>query len=186
MNPQRARRVTTVVLETVIVVGMGIHSLLTYGGLHHQPLPVFSPPSAPMLQNMPGVVNPITTAVPPAPVSISKIVAEPKNIARGEDNEEKRELVGTFKLTFYTPSVDECDSDPWTTASGTRTTPGRTVGVDSKYWKFGTKFYVEGYGYVIAEDNGTMRGPNRLDVCVATKKIALTKGIQYRKVWVIK
>ncbi|MDP4126255.1 MAG: 3D domain-containing protein [Bacillota bacterium] len=106
-------------------------------------------------------------------------------VSRGSAPEKK--LIGEFKLSFYTPSPDETDDSPLITATGARVKPGITVAVDPRYWKMGTKFYIEGYGYVIAEDTGSMiKGPNVMDVCVETKDQAFKNGIQFRKVWVVK
>jgi 3D (Asp-Asp-Asp) domain-containing protein len=99
----------------------------------------------------------------------------------------QKELIGEFRLTFYSPSADETDNSPFITATGARVKPGITVAVDPRYWKLGTKFYIEGYGYVIADDTGSMiKGPRTMDVCVQTKGEALKNGIQYREVWVVK
>lgn len=99
----------------------------------------------------------------------------------------QKELVGEFKLTYYTPSSDETDNTPHITATGARVKPGITVAVDPRYYKLGTQFYIEGHGYVIAEDTGSkVKGPHAMDVSVATKDQAFKNGIQYRKVWIIK
>lgn len=98
----------------------------------------------------------------------------------------QKELVGEFKLTFYSPTTDQTDSTPNITASGAEVKPGVTVAVDPRYWKLGTKFYVEGYGYVVAEDTGSMiKGPRTMDVCVETRDQALKNGVQFRNVWVV-
>jgi len=111
-------------------------------------------------------------------------IEQSKQVSQGSTPE--KELVGEFKLTFYTPSPDETDDTPLITANGARVKPGITVAVDPRYWKLGTKFYIEGYGYVIAEDTGSkIKGPNTMDVCVETKDQALKNGIQFRNVWVV-
>lgn len=126
-------------------------------------------------------------------VDLEKLAAE-RNAQREQSKQEsrgstpeKKELIGEFKLTFYTPSPDETDDSPLITATGARVKPGITVAVDPRYWELGTKFYVEGYGYVIAEDTGSkIKGPRAMDVCVESKDEAFKNGIQYRKVWIVK
>jgi 3D (Asp-Asp-Asp) domain-containing protein len=100
---------------------------------------------------------------------------------------DQQELVGQFKLTFYNPTPDQTDNTPNITANGSQVKPGITVAVDPRYWEMGTKFYIEGYGYVVAEDTGSMiKGPRTMDVCVESKDQALKNGVQYRNVWVVK
>jgi 3D (Asp-Asp-Asp) domain-containing protein len=122
---------------------------------------------------------------------LNKKVPQPINTPIVENKtdsiEIEKELVGEFKLTFYTPSPDETDDSPHITATGATVKPGITVAVDPRYWKLGTKFYIEGYGYVVAEDTGSkINGPHAMDVSVETKDEAFKKGIQYRKVWIVK
>jgi len=62
----------------------------------------------------------------------------------------------------YTPTVEECDSDPFTTASGRRVRYG-IVAVDPKVIPLGTKLYVSGYGYAIAADTGGLIKGMRID-----------------------
>ena len=97
-----------------------------------------------------------------------------------------KELIGEFRLTFYNPSPDQTDDTPNITATGAQLKPGITVAVDPRYWEMGTKFYIEGYGYVVADDTGSkIKGPHTMDVCVETKDQALKNGVQYRNVWVV-
>lgn len=103
------------------------------------------------------------------------------------DRAPQKELIGEFKLTFYSPSPDETDDSPSITATGAQVKPGITVAVDPRHWEMGTKFYIEGYGYVIAEDTGSqIKGPHTMDVSVQTKDEAFKNGVQYRNVWVVK
>jgi 3D (Asp-Asp-Asp) domain-containing protein len=58
--------------------------------------------------------------------------------------------------------------------------------VDTKYWKFGTKFYIEGFGVVEAQDTGSaIKGRERMDVALLDKAKAYALGVEKRKVWVI-
>ena len=70
----------------------------------------------------------------------------------------------TFTATFY--AGDQKGLDPLLrTATGTTATAGRTIAVDPKVIPYGTKVYIEGYGYRIAEDCGGFRG-NHIDIFV--------------------
>jgi len=68
-----------------------------------------------------------------------------------------------MEATAYSPTVQETDSDPWTTASGMKSGHG-VVAVDPRVIALGSKLYVEGYGYAIAGDTGGAIKGNRIDV----------------------
>jgi 3D (Asp-Asp-Asp) domain-containing protein len=63
----------------------------------------------------------------------------------------------------YTPTVEECDSDPFTTASGLRVRFG-LVAVDPKVIKLGSRLWVSGYGYAIAADTGGLVKNMKIDL----------------------
>lgn len=94
-----------------------------------------------------------------------------------------RQYVGTFKASHYTPRCKGCTG---ITASGAPATPGVTIAVDTKHWPLGTKFFIEGYGYVTAQDTGgAIKGRNRIDICVSSQSEALRLGIKNVEVHVI-
>lgn len=76
---------------------------------------------------------------------------------------------GKYKKKFrmcassYTPTVEECDSDPFTTATGARVRYG-IVAVDPKVIKLGSKLWVSGYGYAIAADTGGLIKNSKIDL----------------------
>lgn len=93
----------------------------------------------------------------------------------------KLEYIGEFEGTAYTPSPEECSNNLGLTASGKPIVAGVSIAVDTKYWKLGTKFYIEGLGYVVAMDTGSaVKGKYRFDYAVFDKKFALKLG---RKDW---
>ena len=99
----------------------------------------------------------------------------------------KLEYVGEFEGTAYTPSVEECSNNLGYTASGKPIIAGVSIAVDNKYWKFGTKFYIEGLGYVVAMDTGNMvKGKNRFDYAVFDREYALKLGRKKWKVYLVK
>ena len=99
----------------------------------------------------------------------------------------KLEYIGEFEGTAYTPSVEECSNSLGYTASGKPIIAGVSVAVDTKYWKLGTKFYVEGLGYVVAMDTGSaVKGKYRFDYAVFDRSYALKLGRQKWKVYLVK
>ena len=89
----------------------------------------------------------------------------------------KLQYAGIWEMTAYNPTVAQCDSDPWTTASGARTNPGLTCAIDRRYWKFGDRFWVSGFGEVVAQDTGSkVLGQKRMDICMIDVKMARTLG----------
>ena len=96
----------------------------------------------------------------------------------------KLEYVGEFEGTAYTPSAEECGNNLGYTASGEPIIAGVSIAVDTKYWKLGTKFYIEGLGYVVAMDTGSaVKGRYRFDYAVFDKDFAYTLGRRDWKVY---
>lgn len=99
----------------------------------------------------------------------------------------KLEYVGEFEGTAYTPSVEECSNNLGYTASGKPIIAGVSIAVDNDYWEFGTKFYIEGLGYVVAMDTGNMvKGKYRFDYAVFDRDYALKLGRKKWKVYLVK
>lgn len=99
----------------------------------------------------------------------------------------KLEYIGEFEGTAYTPSVEECSNNLGYTASGKPIIAGVSIAVDTKYWKLGTKFYIEGLGYVVAMDTGNaVKGKYRFDYAVFDKEYAQKLGRRDWKVYLVK
>jgi 3D (Asp-Asp-Asp) domain-containing protein len=92
--------------------------------------------------------------------------------------------VYTMDSTAYSPTVEECDGDPWTTATGMKSGYG-VVAVDPHFIPYFTKLYVEGYGYAIAGDCGSAIQVNRLDVFFYRKEEAFRWGRRRVRVYVL-
>lgn len=60
-----------------------------------------------------------------------------------------------------------------------------TIAVDPKVIPYGTKLFVENYGFAIAADCGSAIKGDRIDVYFNTRKEAYTWGIKYVKVYVL-
>jgi len=98
----------------------------------------------------------------------------------------KLQYTGIWEMTAYNPTVAQCDSDPWTTASGARTNPGLTCAIDRRYWQFGDRFWVSGYGEVVAQDTGSkVLGQKRMDICMIDVRMARTLGRWQARVYKI-
>jgi 3D (Asp-Asp-Asp) domain-containing protein len=90
-----------------------------------------------------------TTTASTAQASVKKIVAKPTY----------KWL--TFTATFYAGDEPGMGNS---TAIGTRPKAGRTIAVDPDVIPYGTKVYIEGWGYRIAEDCGGAIQGNRIDI----------------------
>lgn len=92
---------------------------------------------------------------------------------------------GNWNVSTYTATAEECDSNPSITADSKLVTPGFTVAVDPRYWKYGTIFYFDGLGFGVAADcGGAIKGKNRADFLVASKQLAAALSGN-RHVWVV-
>ncbi len=64
------------------------------------------------------------------------------------------------------------------TSSGTKAKKG-TIAADIRYYPYGTKMVVPGYGKGVVADTGSaIKGPNRIDVFFKSRKEALRWGRQ--------
>ena len=55
-----------------------------------------------------------------------------------------------------------------------------TIAADTRYYTFGTRLYVPGYGYGVVEDRGSaIKGPTRLDLYFSSHSEALEWGRQH-------
>lgn len=115
----------------------------------------------------------------------AKRKAEEEAKKKAQENS-KGKLLGKFKISAYTPSPSE-NGGSTVTATG-RSLAGNEwsiVAVDPSYWRYGTKFYIEGVGYVSAQDcGGAIKGSNRFDLLVGYGQ-ADSWGIQYRNVYLV-
>jgi len=95
----------------------------------------------------------------------------------------------TMEATAYTANYSctgKKPDDPWfgITASGRRVEHG-IVAIDRSIIPFGTRLYVEGYGFAIAADvGGAIRG-NRIDLYMYSIEDALRFGRRQVSVWIL-
>ncbi|NTW71626.1 MAG: DUF348 domain-containing protein [Eubacteriaceae bacterium] len=133
---------------------------------------------------------------------VERIVLEEKTVAEPVDEIEE---VGTnvfiatsrgtvrFQNTMYVTATGYCScsictgaGDGTITASGTRTTAGRTIAASSRY-SFGTEFFIPGLSgrTFVVEDRGSAISGNKIDIYFATHAEALRFGRQTLKVYVL-
>lgn len=97
-----------------------------------------------------------------------------------------RRYIGKAKITAYTPSPSE-NGGYSVTATGMSLAGNeyKIVAADPSYWRYGTRFYIEGVGEVTMQDcGGAIKGSNRFDLLVPIGS-ANSWGIRYLDVWVI-
>lgn len=111
------------------------------------------------------------------------------NTTLDELHSEEYELIylGEFKLTAYCAELHPhiCGEGRGITASGTKATPGRTIGVDPSLIPYGTEVYIEGIGWRTAEDTGGAINEKHIDVLVDRHESALKLGVNSGGVWIL-
>ena len=118
---------------------------------------------------------------------VAKIVASGTassvTYSRGGDFSASRTI--RVKATAY--SAEECGSRA--TASGARATRNpsgySTIAVDPRVIPLGTKVYVEGYGYAIAQDTGGAIKGNIIDVFFDGNREMNAWGVKYVNVYIL-
>jgi len=101
-----------------------------------------------------------------------------------EPLEARKHLIGTFLLTWYTPSPSE-NGGGNLTALGDRLTDvvDYAIAVDPKVIKYNSKVYIDGVGWRVARDCGGAIKGNHIDVL---SWHIPSYGKCYRKVWGLK
>lgn len=105
--------------------------------------------------------------------------------------------LGNYKLTAYCACEICCDmyahnrpldenGNPIVyTASGTIAKEGRTIGTNPMVIPYGTKVYIEGQGFFVAEDTGAGIETNHIDIYMGSHEAALNSGLTRGDVWVL-
>lgn len=101
------------------------------------------------------------------------------------------EYAGTFYLTMYAATVEQCGNTLGITASGKKVTTNpecHTVAVDPKIIPLGTKLIIEGYDGIVFEATDTGGDIKNYWIDIFTDSESESKQFNptYAKVWVIK
>jgi 3D (Asp-Asp-Asp) domain-containing protein len=94
--------------------------------------------------------------------------------------------LGSFTLTAYTSgyeSTGKKPNDPFygVTSSGAPVQDGVTVAVDPRVIPIGSRVYIEGIGYRVAQDVGGAIKGNHIDVYISDLQTARTFGVKHGK-----
>lgn len=113
-----------------------------------------------------------------------------------QEKQEVKELLGEFTITYYCSCEKCCGS--WAnnrpvvdgqevvyTSSGAVAEAGITIAVDTSKIPFGTKLYIEGVGYRVAQDRGGAINGNRIDVYMDSHEEALEAGRHSAEVYIV-
>jgi 3D (Asp-Asp-Asp) domain-containing protein len=101
--------------------------------------------------------------------------------------DDSKVYLGRFKITHYCACTKCCGQNAkGITASGKHVEEGKTIAVDTKVIKMGSKVLIDGYGEYEAQDTGSAIKGNIIDVYVADHNQALQMGVQYKDVYLMK
>lgn len=117
----------------------------------------------------------------------SKLEYANSTIGDLKNSEYKLVYMGDFKLTHYCPGYhgEPCGTGNGLTATGTTVTAGRTIAVDPKVIPYGTRVYIEGYGWRTAEDCGGGVKGNHIDIAMGSHDEASSSGVKNGGVWIL-
>lgn len=122
-------------------------------------------------------------------LSDAKLMLEEANAMIDElkSDEYKLVYIGNYKLTHYCTEkrAHVCGTGTGLTATGTKVTAGRSIAVDPSVIPYGSKVYIEGYGWRIAEDCGGGVDGKHIDIAVDSHSHALKMGTKTGGVWLL-
>lgn len=119
----------------------------------------------------------------PAPRKATPVKTTPRQTTPAtEVPEAGMQSLGVFRITEYCPCTI-CNSGYTGTATGAPLVPGVTIAVDPRVIAYGTRVYIDGYGWRVAQDTGGGRG-NWIDILVSSHADAQSvEGNTKREVW---
>ncbi|MGI6685443.1 MAG: 3D domain-containing protein [Bacillota bacterium] len=108
------------------------------------------------------------------------IETKERKTANNISRHDTRKTPQIFEATAYCSCVKCCGKSDGITKSGVKVHQG-TLAVDPRVIPFGTKVYIEGMGWFVAEDTGNFSG-KRIDIYMETHEEALQFGRRKVKV----
>lgn len=104
-----------------------------------------------------------------------------------KNEEYKFVYLGNFKITHYCTEKYEhiCGNGDNRTATGTTVTPGTTIAVDPSVIPYGSKVYIDGYGWRSAQDCGGAVQGEHIDMAVSSHGEAMNLGVRNKGVWLL-
>lgn len=124
---------------------------------------------------------------------VNKVIEKGTKKQVVQDNKSQKEESYIKKLkmksTAYTAGPESTGKNPGdagygVTASGMKAKRG-VVAVDTSVIPFGTKLYIEGYGYAVAGDTGGAIKGNKIDVFVDSYREAMNWGVRTVDVYIL-
>lgn len=118
---------------------------------------------------------------------VTEIRVQPETVKTIEVVENSKTYLGKFKITHYCACTKCCGKNAQgITASGKRVEENKTIAVDPKVIALGSQVYIDGYGYMEAQDTGSAIKGNIIDVYIADHQEALNLGVVYKDVYLMK
>jgi len=111
--------------------------------------------------------------------------ANEENTQTTNDNEEPAGETFEVTATAYTAECDGCSGTTYTGVDLKANPNKKVIAVDPNVIPLGSKVYVEGYGYAVAEDIGGAIKGNKIDLHVPTKEEAYSWGVQTVNVTIV-
>ena len=106
------------------------------------------------------------------------------------DSQVMLENLGLYKVTYYCSCKSCCGKDPnhpayGVTRSGAIAQEGVTVAADTSKIPLGSYIYIEGVGFRIVQDTGSLIKGNRIDVYVSDHQEALELGVTTNQIYLL-
>ena len=121
----------------------------------------------------------------PTPKATPKTTVAPTSEVTTQPSNNGTNL-GQFRISAYCNCSKCCGK--WAggpTASGTTPTASRTIAVDPKVIPLGSKVIIDGHTYVAEDTGGAIKG-NRIDMYFSSHSEALSWGVKYKNVSIVK